>query len=394
MVAGCASTDWSAVASAPANTALAGVLAGFMINGIVLLLSTTPGASQRSGYVQGAALLFSALVALGLDAYLFGLVTGDTAASACRRAWTEAMFAAGLLGLGAVAVIVAIVFLLGVFFWDTPAAEESEDSGSADAPSPPRAENADVNQKNALAEKDAMVESKKMLATLCMWLRPGVAVVVVLFLWVSARSYVSSIFNGGPPHWATILLTILLIVDYVIILVFAFVYWAVSSKKVQKRATGQVPAPESRVGNRTPGWFRSKLEVHSLTLSKVPILNLLPGFLNWVLEHQQYDFIRFRLVNGILNLTWEGLLPDQSGKTTTLKVAVFAASGYSLLSAFFAGFVIYGPASFWNSSGFWVNSAFVAIIIWVLVGALVPLGALLAPTFGPRIGKAATRSDP
>jgi len=97
------------------------------------------------------------------------------------------------------------------------------------------------------------------------------------------------------------------------------------------------------------------------------------------------------MLNGILNLTWKGLQPDRSGETTTLKVALFSALGYSLLSAFIAGWVVYGPATFWNSSGVWVNSAFVATVIWVLVVALVPLAALLAPTFGPQ--NAATRSD-
>jgi hypothetical protein len=72
----CSPTVWSAVSSALANATLAGVLAGFMLNGIVMLLG---GKSVRSpGYVQAACLLFAAFVALGLDSYLFGLVTGDT----------------------------------------------------------------------------------------------------------------------------------------------------------------------------------------------------------------------------------------------------------------------------------------------------------------------------
>lgn len=39
MTVGCPLSGWSAVTSAQANTALAAVLAGFMLNGIVLLLS-------------------------------------------------------------------------------------------------------------------------------------------------------------------------------------------------------------------------------------------------------------------------------------------------------------------------------------------------------------------
>ena len=115
MISPCASTGWSAVSSALANATLAGLLAGFMLNGIVVLLSRQPEPGQRVGYFQSASLLFAAFVTLGLDSFLFGLITGDTATVACRRAWTEAMFAAGLLGVGTVAVVVSIVFLLGVF---------------------------------------------------------------------------------------------------------------------------------------------------------------------------------------------------------------------------------------------------------------------------------------
>jgi hypothetical protein len=339
---GCASTDWSAVSSATANTALAGVLAGFMINGIVMLLSTRPGRGQRAGYVQAAGLLFTALVTLGLDAYLFALVTGDSSAQACRRAWTEAMFAAGLLGIGAVAVIVSVVFLLGVFFW------ESSPAGRPD---------------------HTMDESKEMLETLCMWLRPGVALIVMLFLWVTGRSYISSIFDDRPPHWATSVLTGLFIVDLVVIGLFTGVYIWVSPDATRTRAREAavaLPQPTSGMpANRllqTVAWVPDKL-----------------------LASQDYAFLpRFRLLNGLINLVWQGLQPDEAGKTRTLKIAIFTASGYSLLSAVFSGVVIYGPASFWVSSSAWAELVYTATVVWVLLVALIPLGSLLAPTFGPR----------
>lgn len=306
VMGGCGSTDWSAVSSATANTALAGVLAGFMINGIVMLLSTRPDPGQRSGYVQGAGLLFTALVTLGLDAYMFALVTGETAAQACRRAWTEAMYAAGLLGLGAVSVIVSVVFLLGVFFWQSSNDEESMD------------------------------KSKDMLATLCVWLRPGVALVVILFLWVTARSYLASIFNDHPPGWASGVLTGVLVVDLVVVALFVTVYaW------IDPAETRFVP--------------------------------------------------RSGLLGGLIRLVWQGLQPDAAGETKTLRFAIFTASGYSLLSAGFTGFVIGGPASFWVSSTAWAKVVYTATVIWVLLVGLIPLGALLAPTFGP--GRAAGRPD-
>ena len=110
MGAGCPTTPWSAVASAQANAALAGVLAGFMFGGIVLLL----GQRSTSRRLQAMSLMLAAFVVLGLDAYLFGLVTGETAAL-CRRQWTEAMIAAGLLGVGVVAIVCGLGLLLNSY---------------------------------------------------------------------------------------------------------------------------------------------------------------------------------------------------------------------------------------------------------------------------------------
>jgi hypothetical protein len=229
-----------------------------MINGIVLLLSTTPGSSQRSGYVQGAGLLFTALVTLGLDSYLFGLVTGDTAAQACRRAWTAAMFAAGLLGLGAVAVIVAVVFLMGVFFWEaTAAAELAQSTPLVPDPQSSPAEAAQVASgekspkeealagERARADRKDLDKSKEMLAALCTWLRLGVAVIMISFLWITARSYLSSIFDDHPPNWAVEMLTSILVVEYVVIVIFAGVYLWVSKSGSGKSAIGRVPTQES-----------------------------------------------------------------------------------------------------------------------------------------------------
>jgi hypothetical protein len=343
MILGCTSTAWSAVASAPANTTLAGVLAGFMINGVVLLLSTTPGSNQRSGYVQGAGLLFTALVTLGLDAYLFGLVTGDTAAQACRRAWTEAMFAAGLLGLGAVAVIVAIVFLLGVFFYEAKAAVELAQNKPSPVPSPlpSSAGTTQVSFDDEAAKEKAPADgkteldnSKEMLATLCILLRPGVAVIMISLLWVTARSYLFSIFDDRPPNWAVTMLDVILAVEYIVVVIFIAVYWLTS-----------------RPGSGKP---------------------------------DPSHVLRSSVLKRLVKLVWEGLQPDERGETKTLKIALFTASGYSLLSSLFAALVVYSPATLWNSSRGFVDFVFVATASWVLIVALVPLAALLAPTFGPR----------
>src|SRR5215831_8122904 len=85
MSMGCSTVGWSAVTSASANAVLAAVLAGFMINGMVLVLGRKPE-RMMAEVVRAVSLMFAAFVALGLDAYLFGFVTGDSNnVSACRR---------------------------------------------------------------------------------------------------------------------------------------------------------------------------------------------------------------------------------------------------------------------------------------------------------------------
>ena len=167
-----------------ANATLAGVLAGFMINALILLLSNKPKASNQLGYVtyvQSAALLFAAFVALGLDSYLFGLVTGESTAitgtfSTCRRAWTEAMFAAGLLAVGAVAVIAGFVFLFAAY-------------------------------------------SVHQVEKMCNFLRPGVALVVLILLYTTAWNYLFAVFQGHIPYWVSFAYIIFVIIGASIVLV-------------------------------------------------------------------------------------------------------------------------------------------------------------------------------
>jgi hypothetical protein len=169
----CSTAGWSAVTSALPNATLAAVLAGFMINGMVLVLGRKPEEMQAA-YVQAVSLMFAAFVVLGLDAYLFGFVTGDTNVSACRRAWTEAMFAAGLLGIGAVAIIVGFVVLFDAYL--SRAKQDGRDS-----------------------DKQDWKESLRLLQRLCNVLRRAVAFVVVGLLWVTARSYLSAVYNDRIP---------------------------------------------------------------------------------------------------------------------------------------------------------------------------------------------------
>jgi hypothetical protein len=190
MSVGCSITGWSAVTSALANATLAAVLAGFMINGLILVLGRKP-ATMTARYVQAVSFMFAAFFVLGLDAYLFGLVTGDSTqiidnVSACRRTWTEAMFAAGLLGIGAVAIIVGFVILFDADI--SRVRQDGQDLRKQDSH--------DQDLRKASLERKA---SLQMLQGLCNSLRRVVAFIVIGLLWVTAKSYLLAIFNDRIP---------------------------------------------------------------------------------------------------------------------------------------------------------------------------------------------------
>jgi hypothetical protein len=188
MSMGCSVAGWSAVASASANAVLAAVLAGFMINGMVLVLARKPE-EMTAAYIQAVSLMFAAFVALGLDAYLFGFVTGDSNnVSACRRVWTEAMFAAGLLGIGTVAIVVGFVMLFDAYL--STAKQDGQDSHKQDSYKQDR--------------KDALY----FLQALCNVLRRTVAFIVVGLLWMATRSYLFAVFNGHIPALGNLFLTV------------------------------------------------------------------------------------------------------------------------------------------------------------------------------------------
>jgi len=333
----CASTGWSAVSSALANATLAGLLAGFMLNGIVVLLSRQPEQHQRVGYFQSASLLFAAFVVLGLDSFLFGLITGDQAEVACRRAWTEAMFAAGLLGVGTVAVVVSIVFLLGVFF--DPAVRLAKSRKAAPEDSAPKS--AEESAEEA-AEEEAIRESNDLLAMLCSLLRPGVALLVVGLLVMTAVSYLFAFFRAHAPTWAYIVVWTVWGIDYVVIGLFCLVYvWYV--------------------------WVR-----HQNLMKPVG-----PG--------ERVQFVNYRLVGGVINETMNVVLNvlRPGGVVRALRWAIVLSVVYTVVSVGCAVAFVSIPARDWNSSSPWIEAIVVFTIVWVLAVSLIPMAVLLTPSFGP-----------
>jgi hypothetical protein len=237
----CSVTGWSAVASATANATLAAVLAGFMLNGIVLLLSTGTTARQ-AGYVQALSLLFTAFVALGLDAYLFGMVTGDTtkiirsvtpAVTACRRTWTEAMLAAGLLGIGTVAIIAGFVFLFAVYFRSHPHVRDDP--------------------------KSTLSSSLDLLVLVCSAVRAGVALVVVAVLYMTSRDYLLALFGGVVPGWAKLFVFGYLPVGLAVLGLFAAVIF------------GPL-LPSARALDRLTRRFQTRDEQHAVSVLKFATL--------------------------------------------------------------------------------------------------------------------------
>jgi hypothetical protein len=106
---GCPSHGWSIITSASANSQLAGLLAGFLFSGIVILF-----ALKGPKHTKALGLFCATFFALGFASYLFNLVGGDTADPHCARVWSEGMAAIGMGGVGGAGLFSGICWLLSV----------------------------------------------------------------------------------------------------------------------------------------------------------------------------------------------------------------------------------------------------------------------------------------
>jgi hypothetical protein len=104
---GCLSDGWSVISSASTSSQLAGLLAGFVFSGVVMLLGR-PGARNT----KALGLFVSAFVVLGFDSYLYSRLSGEDSDPLCSRVWSQGMVASGMLAVGAVAVINSMCWLL------------------------------------------------------------------------------------------------------------------------------------------------------------------------------------------------------------------------------------------------------------------------------------------
>jgi hypothetical protein len=104
---GCPSYGWSVVTSAPTISSFAGILAGFVFTAVTILIT-------RSGVrnTQALGLLSCAFVVLGFDSYLFSSLSGSISDTNCARVWDEGVSASGMLGVGGLAVVTGVSWLL------------------------------------------------------------------------------------------------------------------------------------------------------------------------------------------------------------------------------------------------------------------------------------------
>ncbi|QIS20587.1 hypothetical protein [Nocardia terpenica] len=118
---------WSIVTSSATNSQLAGVLASVLFTGIVLLF----GRRERV-HLQIIALFAAGFMSLGLDSYMFSMITGirplvqgkGISESACLQAWAQGMPASGLLAVGGTSLVCGLGWMLSTH--QTEAAQKQE----------------------------------------------------------------------------------------------------------------------------------------------------------------------------------------------------------------------------------------------------------------------------
>jgi hypothetical protein len=171
----CPDTDWNMTDVAPAYSQLAGVLAGFVFTGIILLLTQKSLSVLR---VRTLVLFVAAFFVLALNSYQWGLMAGDSiAVEACNRMWTEGQIASGLLGLGAMAIISGINWLLAAHL------EMDQEAAGDDA------------------EVDLRGRAVAQLELLCRLALYSMATIVALLLAVTSHDYLKIVLIGRGMEW-------------------------------------------------------------------------------------------------------------------------------------------------------------------------------------------------
>jgi hypothetical protein len=127
----CTSDQWSALTSAASYSQFAGVLGGFLITAIALLMDKN---SRES--VHTLALFSSAVLILMLDSFLFSLITGTQVPAdgdrrgICAIAWTQGAVSTGMLAAGATALFGGLGWMLAGHAVKKISEQDAEDAGA------------------------------------------------------------------------------------------------------------------------------------------------------------------------------------------------------------------------------------------------------------------------
>jgi hypothetical protein len=169
---GCASYGWSIITSSSTNSQLAGVLAGFVFSGIIILF-----ALQGQRYTHALGLFCATLAVLGFDSYLFSVITGMNQDPYCARVWSIGIAASGMLAVGAAGLTSAVCWLL---------------AAHVDSESP-----------QGVAEHQPMLINLNNVARL---MTHGVAVALALQLARTASEYLGAVFEDRAKWvvWSTL----------------------------------------------------------------------------------------------------------------------------------------------------------------------------------------------
>jgi len=198
----CTSDRWSALTSAASHSQFAGVLGGFLITAIALLMDRN---SRES--IHTLALFSSAVLILMLDSFLFSLITGTQVPSdgdrrgICAIAWTQGAVSTGMLAAGATALFGGLGWMLASHAVKKISEQDAEDAGAY-----------------------------SFLADLGGWLTFAAMMTTTLILSETTIDYLHFMFGRSPDLWVT---GVIIVSAAIVILAnFALVY--VRTKTLRK----------------------------------------------------------------------------------------------------------------------------------------------------------------
>lgn len=191
----CTSDQWSALSSAASHSQFAGVLGGFLITAIALLMDKK---SRES--IHTLALFSSAVLILMLSSFLFSLITGNQvpaegdARGICAIAWTQGALSTGMLAAGATALFGGLGWMLASHAVSRVSEQDPEDVGAY-----------------------------CFLADLGGWLTFAAAMTTTLILSETAIDYLHFMYGRRPDIWVTGIIiataALVIVADFVLVYV-------------------------------------------------------------------------------------------------------------------------------------------------------------------------------